>query len=80
MERGGLKVRKLVGVKDLKVILECSLVTWNVMKICECDYIPVSPLICFFNVDFLFAASTQTPRHHIMAFLRDFTCLANPHK
>ena len=35
VERGGLLVRKLVGLKDLKVILGCSLVTWNVMKICE---------------------------------------------
>ena len=30
-----LLVRKLVGLKDLNIILECSLVTCNVMKICE---------------------------------------------
>ena len=28
VERGGLLVRKLVG---LKIILECSLVTWNML-------------------------------------------------
>ena len=32
VERGGLLVRKSVGVN---IILECLLVTWNVIKICE---------------------------------------------